>query len=664
MASRDLSNFRTVTQVQPKLTGQGLMMAGEMGQQIIKISEQSRIAKSLSDAQLDLNKLDTEFRIQNESNPADAQAIEGYKKQRQGILNGYRGGIASIFVNDFDNKAMDLEANSDFQMQQWQFKQAQINIVTDIDEMAQNNKNLLATKAIEYAKTGQGDLDAILDFQQSRQQLIDFGLQSGAIGTESLNKVIAGYDQEMASSFLGVLASENPYRAKAVLDSGRFDSVLNVDDRLKINKSIDTGIKAARAEAAAYELTASLLNGERYAQPSSKQDRKIINNIYKQSGILQAFAQGNEEAVQETVGYIYETGIVPEVVQQTLLGQMTSNDPQAQQYAYSVIGKIQEAKPTALIGPAGFSEKEIRDAAAYNGMVRAGADSRFALDAVKRSNDPFQQDVVKMRETEVNSLLKDFSSDVIADDKAFGGGWFSSPRFMNNAVEAELMADYKTIYKQAYIKYGNEDAAKATALDAIKQTAQVSRVTGSDTLMKYAPEKFYSVTGLSEEQNQEWLRRDLASGLKTKGIEDLSRVSLLPSYDTPARVKKGLPPVYNVLIEDENGIIDNLRGENNMPLSIKFDVSKGIEKQKHVKERIKAQENIERELMENYEYRESAMTGAPVKVYKGGGTVNFPQKIYDSVRRKIKENEADRLLLTPEEQEEEYQRLQQIMRVL
>jgi len=296
MANRDLSNFRDVTQVQGKLAGQELIAAGEMGQKIVDMSQKAKVAEGLSAAQLEIAKLDTDFRIKNEANPFDKKAIDAYKSQRKAVLGKYNSDIGSLWANDFSTQAATLEGNSDLQMQNWGYKQAEINTLTSIDTMGQNNKQLMMQHGVNYGKTGEGDLDAILDFEASRQQLVEFAKTSGAVGEVTANKILGAYDSEMASAFVGAVASENPYRAKNLLDSGQFDASINVEDRIKLSKTIDRGIKRSERAAVTNGLKMLKMQIEDPANFYAKQGLDLDQIVEAQGSEENASVIPNKEA--------------------------------------------------------------------------------------------------------------------------------------------------------------------------------------------------------------------------------------------------------------------------------------------------------------------------------------------------------------------------------
>jgi hypothetical protein len=252
MARRDLANFTTVTDVVADQTGLEVAAAvADFGNEIIDASQKAKVQESLSQARLDLNKLDTEFKIKNEGNPFDAKAIEDYKLQRSKLMSSYENNIGMLWTRDFQEKSKALATDSDLGLQVWGYKQASENTLNSIARMRESRKQLMYQHGLEWGKTGQGDLDAILDSEAFIQQLTEYATSENSTGSETLLTATEDIASEDAASFLAAGGAENPSRAKALLNSGYLDEILDVETRVKLEDNFTRKIEAERKRAVA-----------------------------------------------------------------------------------------------------------------------------------------------------------------------------------------------------------------------------------------------------------------------------------------------------------------------------------------------------------------------------------------------------------------------------
>lgn len=386
---------------------------------------------------------------------------------------------------------------------------------------------------------------------------------------------------QAAAFWIDGVNERNPFEAEKVLNSGKLDRQLGADGLQRAYKAVE--VEKARREKAAKDaiMNENFLNGKRPPDPSNKEDRKIIDMAYAKSGLLDAFQSGDPAAMTETVNLISETSIIPNAVQSTLRGYIENGNEQQKSMAYSVIGNIQEVKPAALSGPAGFTAAEIKDAAAYNSLIRSGATPRFADEAVKQANSPMQTDIRNYRETELNAIMKDITPETIQDE--YGKGVFNlNPDFMGSQNEARIFADYKNIYREEYLRYGNKKSAEAAAIAAVRINNGETYITGGEKLMQFPPENYYGVPRLTLKENAEWMREELKTDLSGFGFKgDLDKVSLVPTLNSQARIDQGLKPQYHAFVEtDRDGfpVIDILLDDKNQPVTIAFDNKKASEK--------------------------------------------------------------------------------------
>lgn len=303
--------------------------------------------------------------------------------------------------------------------------------------------------------------------------------------------------------------------------------------------------------------------------PSSKAQRNTLDRYYSETDAPQLLSESNANAAMNLAEFTKKYGIVPETAQSVLRGMMNSGDVEQKKFAYGTIGEIQKANPAALTTAGGFTQNEIKDAAAFNALIRSGATSKFAYDSIVQSREPISADVRQLRQKEVNEKLKSITvSSGVFDDSLMP---FSSPNFADEAQRDIVQADYRRIYKEAFLQYGKDDMAKAAADAAIKSTSGITRIGGSRKVMKYPPEMYYAVDGVPPEDMAQIFDQQIKQDLSSLGYDNTASYTIHPTVNAETAVNNGRKPAYNVYVTNEKGIVDLVRGDDNMPIAFAFD---------------------------------------------------------------------------------------------
>jgi hypothetical protein len=313
------------------------------------------------------------------------------------------------------------------------------------------------------------------------------------------------------------------------------------------------------------------VRGEAVIDPASKIQRDAMDGYYNGTGAQQLLEQQNPDAAAYLGKFAKQYGLVPETAQRTLRGLMTSGQPEQKQYAYGVIGEIQKSNPSALAMAGGFTKKEIQDAGVFNGLIRSGASARFATDAITQAAQPMTADIRKQRQTEADKLAADKTASSIESVFDVSALPFTAPSYASAAQRDLIAGDYRRIYSEAFLQYGDKEMAKNAAETAIKVTSGVSKIGGKTAVMKYPPEMYYGVDGVEPDDISEAFTQQVKDDLKTLGYDDRLDFTLQPTVNAETAVNNGRKPAYNIWITGENGVVDLVRGENNMPVAFAFD---------------------------------------------------------------------------------------------
>lgn len=238
MANRDVTNYRQVTeQAAPQVpnVAQSLM---DFGNKLLAVSNEAKINNGISQAQLELGKLNNDYQIKYQSNPNGG--MDEYISAKNQIFEKYGADISPIYRNQWLQQTRELSARSDLAMQNWQFNQSKENAVNDINDAMKANfiKNNMDGR--NYGNGTTSDLSAVINFQADKNRLIQFG---NSIGTETTNQMLKDYNKDALKSFISGVAETNRTKAVELLKDENVTKSLNQVDIDEIAKVAATAEK-------------------------------------------------------------------------------------------------------------------------------------------------------------------------------------------------------------------------------------------------------------------------------------------------------------------------------------------------------------------------------------------------------------------------------------
>ena len=239
MANRDLNNFRQVTQVEAKQPSNVAAAIADYGTKAIDANQKAKVAENLSSAQYELNDLDNQYRIKNESNPFDAKALQNYKKDRQSLFTKYDSDISSFYSGDWSNATLQLSDQSDTSMQNWGYKQSAKNAVTSFNKTIDNTLKQVGVAGRDFALSDDMDITPYLNLEQNKANLMEIGTEF--LGEETTKTALEPMDTDALKVFISNVAEVNPQKATALLDEEQIKSSFTVEERTEfaavINKN-------------------------------------------------------------------------------------------------------------------------------------------------------------------------------------------------------------------------------------------------------------------------------------------------------------------------------------------------------------------------------------------------------------------------------------------
>lgn len=263
MASRDLTNFRSVTQQVASNKDQMVAVGAEMAQKILGQRQEAKIVQGVSEAQLELGRLENQYRIDYEGDPMGG--LEKYKADRQKIFDKYKKNVSPLYGRQWDAEVQKIATRNDATQQAWGLKQSRINTVDSVNDTMKNNFRQAMNDGQSFGLSDETQIEAFVNYGTAMDSLSEFAEKN--LGSETAENMLETYEQDYLKSFVSGVAETNPHKALALLnDETVSDGFVDPDQLVKFKRSVEARVKrydvAQRKKAKANELAAtnSLLN--------------------------------------------------------------------------------------------------------------------------------------------------------------------------------------------------------------------------------------------------------------------------------------------------------------------------------------------------------------------------------------------------------------------
>lgn len=412
---------------------------------------------------------------------------------------------------------------------------------------------------LKQAAAGQASLssDGSVQFGDGMKPLLDVMPQ------EARTELRAGVTQELLRQH-----TADAEQAKLAMAQHKDEVTLGIvtgkiasEDTILNDPMLDLGDKASLVEkfrseqnstASARDFVSRLGTGtQRVLNPFDASDRALADKSLDM--VLQSVPA--DKAAAATVAFVKQAGVIPSSLIAGLRQGLASTDGQRVTAAVQLAAQLNDAAPQALT--AADDAKDIRAAVATY---------RQLVDVEGKSADQVAQRLIDMRDPDkiakADRLAPLWDQAVKANTfsvndvlGAFGDNWLPGGPVAGLTPDQQqaVTADYLAAAKDAFDGPANGDAgiAKQIALQDMKRTYGLSRVSGQDVVTKFPPENFYPAIGGSQDYIRALALKD-ARTLDPKA----SNVMLVATPETAQDVRAGQPPRYNLMYQGANGVWD------------------------------------------------------------------------------------------------------------
>lgn len=226
MAQRNLTNIREVTSVAAKNPNLMLEATAQIGQQIMRQSEEAKINESLSQAQLELNSMQNQYQIDFEADPMGGS--DEYKSDRKAMFDRFGENISPLYRGVWNENVRKLSRQNDATQQAWALKQTRINTVRSINSSMKNSFVQANMDGQTFAKDESAEISAYLNYENSKQKLQQWGDRN--LGEGTTTKMLANYERDYLKSFVSGVADTNPQKAATLLESDQIKDRFTSDE--------------------------------------------------------------------------------------------------------------------------------------------------------------------------------------------------------------------------------------------------------------------------------------------------------------------------------------------------------------------------------------------------------------------------------------------------
>lgn len=407
----------------------------------------------------------------------------------------------------------------------------------------------------------------VIPFEDRLALRNDADSEAKALAAAEAARVRADREARQNELYLGLLDGRF---GQLDVDNARAAGVLNdydsVNKALNILKDRNEQILLAQGGYAKLETGAPF-------DPTSSDDKKMLNSMVKQSNGLDRIASGDRDYItQGIVPLVARAGDIPTDVAGALMGMVRGGQGDRMLYALDALAQLRDTNPIAFnqrvsddVAKKVTFWSERKDILSKDELISA---LRGGLTAAERAaQDVLRSEAQKLLADKDNGLKK--MTDAAINNMR--SGWFSRTPVAVPLVRQAFEKDFQTAFIDEYTKSGDAAYAEKAAREATLRVWGVTKVGSGATLMKYPPEQMgYRPIEGSHDWINEQVREEM--GLKEDETFHLfADEQTVNEFTEFQQSTDAAPPSYRVFIQDANGVFrERTDEETGLPLRMNF----------------------------------------------------------------------------------------------
>jgi len=227
-------NIQEVVKQTPDVAGALLPAVNKIHQ----ASQETKIGNSLTQAQLEINGITNQYRIDNEADPM--ANIKDYNTQVQDVFKKHGKGIGALYKGQWANKANALISQTKVNTDVWSIGQNTKNAVNNLNEAMEGQFQLSYIDGQNFATGDESDFASLLKFEQSRDELQK--TTSKFLGTETTKGIMENYEKDYMKSFISGAIESDPELGVKLLEDER-TNILDSEEKKELEKTAQVRTK-------------------------------------------------------------------------------------------------------------------------------------------------------------------------------------------------------------------------------------------------------------------------------------------------------------------------------------------------------------------------------------------------------------------------------------
>lgn len=305
----------------------------------------------------------------------------------------------------------------------------------------------------------------------------------------------------------------------------------------------------------------SFAAGDLYLNPSNEKQVEAYNKYFNSKVMPDLEAVDPDTRNNYLVNLIDRTKVIPKAVAGDIKATARSSDAKQVARAADFLDRMAQQNPHMLQD---FDQSDIARINIVNGFLQSGYNSREAVEMADKKMDTSNA-TVTARTADLAKQKIDYKSKAVSNFTEYFRGEDTSSDFASRQID-QLTTDYKRSYDSVFTSTGDAALAEKQAAQAVQGMYGVSKINGKNQIMRFPPEKYYSI----QNEDNDWMRKQfideahtaLSAGMQNPGLTAEKDVFLVPDPKVTPRTAKQGTPMYKMMLKTETGELVPILGPN------------------------------------------------------------------------------------------------------
>lgn len=363
------------------------------------------------------------------------------------------------------------------------------------------------------------------------------------------------------------------------------EDFLNISNAIKTNEAIFTHQQMNDLKVKMYKKSKSIredydsvdrgnafASGQAYLNPANNDSVKDYNNYYNKKVAPVLADMQPEERNTYLANMVATTKVIPDALKGDIKVAARSTDANLLASTADFVDRLRIQNPHLIQD---IDQRDLARIDMMNSKLASGATIDEAAKQVEDALNPANAAVYEKRTSDLKDLEVDYQSLAM---KNFNAPWYvkvlpgdsgsvsdTSSNFATRQI-AQLTSEYRAAYETQYKLTGSQDAAEKYANQLVSGTYGVTKVNGNNQLMRFSPEKYFSIAGQDNDWMREQVLEEARKQLSNSWVDPKTtaedNVIIVPVPGVTSRTAKEGRPLYKMMLLTQDGGYQDLLGGN------------------------------------------------------------------------------------------------------